>query len=159
MIRKQCYLCPGNKRAQGDANPTYENTFVFVNDYSAVKEEQTEYTPPAVESKGFYLSLFLSLRLLYIHVLTTPFRSLHPPPPRRTRQRKMLRPHLCPIPQSHPRRPLAVSNPARHPDMDPNLRRASVAEQSSFRNHSSCRRKRIYDCGQTERSISVHADL
>ncbi|SMY24618.1 unnamed protein product [Zymoseptoria tritici ST99CH_1A5] len=41
-----CYLCPGNKRAQGDSNPQYESTFVFVNDYSAVKEEQTEYHPP-----------------------------------------------------------------------------------------------------------------
>ena len=39
----KCYLCPGNKRAQGDANPQYESTFVFVNDYSAVKEEQAEY--------------------------------------------------------------------------------------------------------------------
>jgi UDPglucose--hexose-1-phosphate uridylyltransferase len=26
-------------------NPKYENTFVFVNDYSAVKESQAEYTP------------------------------------------------------------------------------------------------------------------
>lgn len=41
-----CYLCPGNKRAQGDSNPDYESTFVFVNDYSAVKEEQAEYIPP-----------------------------------------------------------------------------------------------------------------
>ncbi|KAL3418033.1 galactose-1-phosphate uridylyltransferase [Phlyctema vagabunda] len=39
-----CYLCPGNKRAQGDTNPKYESTFAFVNDYSAVKEEQAEYT-------------------------------------------------------------------------------------------------------------------
>ncbi|KAF2138434.1 uncharacterized protein K452DRAFT_311383 [Aplosporella prunicola CBS 121167] len=38
-----CYLCPGNKRAQGDENPKYESTYVFVNDYSAVKEEQAEY--------------------------------------------------------------------------------------------------------------------
>lgn len=41
----QCYLCPGNKRAQGDSNPQYQNTFAFVNDYSAVKEEQQEYKP------------------------------------------------------------------------------------------------------------------
>ena len=41
----KCYLCPGNKRASGDHNPDYENTFVFVNDYSAVKESQAEYTP------------------------------------------------------------------------------------------------------------------
>ena len=39
----KCYLCPGNKRAQGDANPKYESTHVFVNDYSAVKESQTQY--------------------------------------------------------------------------------------------------------------------
>lgn len=39
----ECYLCPGNKRAQGDVNPNYESTFVFVNDYSAVKEEQAHY--------------------------------------------------------------------------------------------------------------------
>jgi len=31
-----CYLCPGNKRASGDANPQYENTFVFTNDFSAL---------------------------------------------------------------------------------------------------------------------------
>ncbi|GAB1728728.1 hypothetical protein NU195Hw_g438t1 [Hortaea werneckii] len=41
-----CYLCPGNKRAQGDVNPKYDSTFVFVNDYSAVKEQQAEYNPP-----------------------------------------------------------------------------------------------------------------
>ena len=40
-----CYLCPGNKRAQGDFNPKYESTFAFVNDYSAVKEDQAEYKP------------------------------------------------------------------------------------------------------------------
>lgn len=42
-----CYLCPGNRRAQGDVNPKYELPFVFVNDYSAVKEEQAEYKPTA----------------------------------------------------------------------------------------------------------------
>jgi UDPglucose--hexose-1-phosphate uridylyltransferase len=41
-----CYLCPGNKRAQGDVNPKYDSTFVFVNDYAAVKEQQAEYDPP-----------------------------------------------------------------------------------------------------------------
>jgi len=43
----KCYLCPGNHRAQGDTNPQYKSTFVFVNDYSAVKEEQAGYTQPA----------------------------------------------------------------------------------------------------------------
>ncbi|CAI7661388.1 unnamed protein product [Penicillium glandicola] len=41
----ECYLCPRNERAQGDTNPDYESTFVFVNDYSAVKEEQAAYEP------------------------------------------------------------------------------------------------------------------
>jgi UDPglucose--hexose-1-phosphate uridylyltransferase len=31
-----CYLCPGNKRADGSINPAYENSFVFVNDFSAL---------------------------------------------------------------------------------------------------------------------------
>ena len=31
-----CYLCPGNLRANGERNPDYESTFVFVNDFSAV---------------------------------------------------------------------------------------------------------------------------
>ncbi|KIW05802.1 galactose-1-phosphate uridylyltransferase [Verruconis gallopava] len=42
---ESCYLCPGNKRAQGDVNPKYESTYVFVNDYSAVREEQAAYEP------------------------------------------------------------------------------------------------------------------
>ncbi|CRK24277.1 hypothetical protein BN1723_018129, partial [Verticillium longisporum] len=33
-------------RAAGDTNPDYKKTLIFVNDYSAVKEEQTEYNPP-----------------------------------------------------------------------------------------------------------------
>lgn len=31
-----CYLCPGNRRAQGDVNPAYPGTFVFDNDFSAL---------------------------------------------------------------------------------------------------------------------------
>jgi UDPglucose--hexose-1-phosphate uridylyltransferase len=42
----KCYLCPGNKRASGDQNPHYKDTFVFVNDFSAIQEEQAEYTAP-----------------------------------------------------------------------------------------------------------------
>jgi UDPglucose--hexose-1-phosphate uridylyltransferase len=34
-----CYLCPGNKRAGGARNPEYKDTFVFVNDYSALKPD------------------------------------------------------------------------------------------------------------------------
>jgi len=32
----QCYLCPGNTRANGEQNPPYDSTFVFTNDYAAV---------------------------------------------------------------------------------------------------------------------------
>lgn len=38
----KCYLCPTNKRASGDSNPDYDSTFVFVNDFSAVKEVQDD---------------------------------------------------------------------------------------------------------------------
>ncbi|RYP06524.1 hypothetical protein DL764_003118 [Monosporascus ibericus] len=36
---------PRNPRAGGETNPDYKETFVFVNDYSAVKEEQQDYEP------------------------------------------------------------------------------------------------------------------
>ncbi len=32
-----CYLCPGNSRAGGVHNPKYEHTFVFDNDFAALK--------------------------------------------------------------------------------------------------------------------------
>jgi UDPglucose--hexose-1-phosphate uridylyltransferase len=31
-----CYLCPGNRRAQGEVNPPYTGTFAFDNDFSAL---------------------------------------------------------------------------------------------------------------------------
>ena len=34
-----CYLCPGNARAGGVRNPPYEGTFVFDNDFAALKPE------------------------------------------------------------------------------------------------------------------------
>jgi len=34
-----CYLCPGNKRANGEVNPNYKNTFVFTNDFSSLLEK------------------------------------------------------------------------------------------------------------------------
>ena len=34
-----CYLCPGNERAGGTRNPNYESTFVFTNDFAALKPE------------------------------------------------------------------------------------------------------------------------
>lgn len=32
-----CYLCPGNKRSNGEFNPNYESAYSFVNDFSALK--------------------------------------------------------------------------------------------------------------------------
>ncbi len=32
----QCYLCPGNIRANGQKNPSYTNTYVFPNDFQAL---------------------------------------------------------------------------------------------------------------------------
>src|SRR5262249_35741347 len=31
-----CYMCPGNKRSTGAANPNYKNVFVFANDFPAL---------------------------------------------------------------------------------------------------------------------------
>lgn len=35
----QCYLCPGNARAGGARNPQYTSTFVFDNDFAALKPD------------------------------------------------------------------------------------------------------------------------
>lgn len=35
-----CYLCPGNTRANGDKNPKYKNTYSFQNDFAALVEHQ-----------------------------------------------------------------------------------------------------------------------
>ena len=34
-----CYLCPGNLRAGGHQNPMYPDTFVFTNDFAALKSD------------------------------------------------------------------------------------------------------------------------
>ncbi|MBD3586480.1 UDP-glucose--hexose-1-phosphate uridylyltransferase [Salinimonas sp. HHU 13199] len=34
-----CFLCPGNTRASGDKNPDYPGTFVFDNDFAALKSD------------------------------------------------------------------------------------------------------------------------
>jgi UDPglucose--hexose-1-phosphate uridylyltransferase len=35
----ECYLCPGNSRAGGHRNPKYDSTFVFDNDFAALKPD------------------------------------------------------------------------------------------------------------------------
>ncbi len=34
-----CYLCPGNRRANGEVNPPYRQTLVFANDFPALQRE------------------------------------------------------------------------------------------------------------------------
>jgi UDPglucose--hexose-1-phosphate uridylyltransferase len=34
-----CYMCPGNRRANGERNPDYKTTFVFDNDFPALKPD------------------------------------------------------------------------------------------------------------------------
>lgn len=34
-----CYLCPSNTRLSGDANPSYNSTFVFDNDFAALRPD------------------------------------------------------------------------------------------------------------------------
>lgn len=34
-----CYLCPGNQRANAALNPQYQSTFVFENDFAALKKD------------------------------------------------------------------------------------------------------------------------
>lgn len=36
-----CYLCPGNTRAGGERTPSYQDTFVFTNDFAALKPDSS----------------------------------------------------------------------------------------------------------------------
>lgn len=42
-----CYLCPGNERAGGERNPTYERTFTFTNDFAALRPDTPEWSTQA----------------------------------------------------------------------------------------------------------------
>jgi UDPglucose--hexose-1-phosphate uridylyltransferase len=37
-----CYLCPGNRRANGQTNPAYDDTFVFTNDFAALRPDSPD---------------------------------------------------------------------------------------------------------------------
>jgi len=43
MHDPKCYLCPGNIRASGFANPDYRSTFSFINDFSALVENVPDF--------------------------------------------------------------------------------------------------------------------
>src|SRR5690242_8379222 len=38
----QCYLCPGNLRANGERNPSYPATYAFTNDFPALLPEASD---------------------------------------------------------------------------------------------------------------------
>ncbi|MFD2556453.1 UDP-glucose--hexose-1-phosphate uridylyltransferase [Sphingobacterium tabacisoli] len=40
---EDCYLCPGNRRAEGAINPSYSGSFVFVNDFSALLDRDNSF--------------------------------------------------------------------------------------------------------------------
>jgi UDPglucose--hexose-1-phosphate uridylyltransferase len=44
-----CYLCAGNKRANGECNPAYTDTFVFENDFRALLDEEGAANPSRSE--------------------------------------------------------------------------------------------------------------
>ena len=48
-----CYLCPGNERAGGERNPDYRNTFVFDNDFAALRPDAE---PGRVDVGGMLLA-------------------------------------------------------------------------------------------------------
>lgn len=49
----KCYLCPGNARAGGVTNPPYTETFVFDNDYAALKPDTPSF---AYNEKGLLVA-------------------------------------------------------------------------------------------------------
>ena len=48
-----CYLCPGNTRAAGVKNPAYRETFVFDNDFAALKPETPAWE---IEEQGLLIA-------------------------------------------------------------------------------------------------------
>ena len=38
---ENCFLCPGNFRANGEQNPNYKSTYSFINDYAALKSNSS----------------------------------------------------------------------------------------------------------------------
>lgn len=49
VYRDDCYLCPGNKRANGETNPDYTSNFIFNNDFSALQNDVEDVNIPETE--------------------------------------------------------------------------------------------------------------
>jgi UDPglucose--hexose-1-phosphate uridylyltransferase len=45
----KCYLCPGNERAEGQRNPSYDTTFAFTNDFPSLLPDSTASVPSSSE--------------------------------------------------------------------------------------------------------------
>jgi UDPglucose--hexose-1-phosphate uridylyltransferase len=50
-----CYLCPGNERAGGLRNPNYDSTFIFENDFAALRKD-TPLVRMNLDGKGLLLA-------------------------------------------------------------------------------------------------------
>ena len=46
---RECYLCPGNRRAKNKRNPSYRDIHIFTNDFSALLEETDQEDTRATE--------------------------------------------------------------------------------------------------------------
>ncbi|MEZ4795555.1 MAG: UDP-glucose--hexose-1-phosphate uridylyltransferase [Flavobacteriaceae bacterium] len=40
---ENCYLCPGNIRANGEVNPKYDDVYVFANDFAALQSDSKQF--------------------------------------------------------------------------------------------------------------------
>lgn len=119
LIPWQCYLCPGNKRAQGDTNPKYDSTFVFVNDYSAVREQQAQYDPPEANGCEFYTCT--TCQTQRIDCILTHCSARITPSSRREHDRQMLRYYVLPETQPHTGRYAASEHSPCNRDLDKDL--------------------------------------
>ena len=50
----ECYLCPGNVRANGERNPKYDRTFAFDNDYAALHPDARQM--PGQDEDGLFVA-------------------------------------------------------------------------------------------------------
>ena len=55
---KQCYLCPGNRRAGQATNPVYEGVYAFTNDFAALLPQAS--TPRRMESDALLREQFIT---------------------------------------------------------------------------------------------------
>jgi UDPglucose--hexose-1-phosphate uridylyltransferase len=50
-----CFLCPRNTRINGEVNPDYESTYIFTNDFPAVREVQPAYNDDILLNTGTWI--------------------------------------------------------------------------------------------------------